>query len=78
MKGDDHERSNREAALLILRDIAGHGGPESGLVRWARLWMERHGAAEQERGGGRQPDGGPQLGLFSPEATAATETGGTR
>jgi hypothetical protein len=50
------EQQNRQSAEIILADIDRHGGEQSGVVRWARLFMERIGdnaAAEVGREVGR-------------------------
>lgn len=36
------QEPNRISADLILADVEREGGEESGMVRWARLWRERH------------------------------------
>lgn len=41
--------SNRIAADVILKNIKRHGGPESGLVRWAKLFVERDREQQQPR-----------------------------
>jgi hypothetical protein len=42
---------NRRAAALILSDSAKHGGPESGLVAWARLILATAPGKRLESGG---------------------------
>jgi len=37
------DEANFEAARLILADVERHGGDDAGLVRWARLVVERGG-----------------------------------
>lgn len=44
-----HTWKNRLAARVILSDVAKHGGPEAGLVRWARLFTERDREHQQPR-----------------------------
>lgn len=44
-----YDAQNRLAARLILADPERFGGPEAGLVRWARLVVERQ-TSEQEQG----------------------------
>lgn len=38
----NYDASNRECAAVILADVAKHGGEGSGLVQWARLFLENH------------------------------------
>jgi hypothetical protein len=40
-KSDRFDQANREAAHVILADVARYGGPESLMVRWARAVIDR-------------------------------------
>jgi len=49
LRGADHYRQqNEQAANLILQDVQRYGGPDSLMVTWARLVVER--AAPTVRG----------------------------
>ena len=52
-KRQEFERSNLDAALIIVADEDGYGGPESLAVKWAKATLARHGhlplTVEQER-----------------------------
>ena len=37
---DDYRRQNVLCAQVILADVAKYGGPEAGLVRWARAVLD--------------------------------------
>lgn len=41
-KTSAYDRANGEAAAAILAASEQYGGAESGLVRWACLWRQRH------------------------------------
>lgn len=38
---DHYQPDNLAVARRVLTDVAEHGGEESGMVRWARLVVER-------------------------------------
>lgn len=44
---DQYTAANREAAEIILADQARYGGPESVMVRWAKMTLERNRSARQ-------------------------------
>lgn len=48
--------ANADVAAMILADPEQHGGEESGLVRWARMFQgNASGAAESAQGGAAVP-----------------------
>jgi hypothetical protein len=53
----DYTRSNLQAAAVILEDPEKHGGEESGLVRWARLVIQRRGRNPRARINQDEPEG---------------------
>jgi hypothetical protein len=67
----DYAKGNKEAATIILTRPGFYGGPGSLAVKWAELWIAKHGDAQPQQQHQAQPDGAVEQLALSFEAREA-------